>query len=301
MRITDNLMTDQLLRDIARNFEHLAEVRQRLSTAKRLNEASDDPVGAALAVSLRATLTALEAYQKAQERAQDLLGATGSALDQIRETLIKAKELALQGTNGFLRAEDRRILADQVNQLVEELLTLAQTRFADRFLFGGVQMTSPPLLATRDAQGQVITVTANPGIGEAVTFEVSEGVTLQVNAPGDQVFQQPVDLFQVLIGLRERLAANDPEGIAGTLDDLEAGLNQVLAVAGEVGARMGRVEALRTTLDQDLLRVRTLLSRTEDADLAQLFVELAKREQVYQASLAAGARLIQPSLLDFLR
>ncbi len=302
MRITNSLIAHRLLQDISRNLERLSKVQLQLSTAKRLNEPSDDPVGAARTISLRSTLEALEGWKRTGEWAQALLSATGQALDQIREILAQAKEVALRGLDPSISAQDRQVLAGQVNLLLEGLLALSNTRFADRYLFGGIQTTSPPFTATRDAQGEIVAVVANPlGVEGTIPFEVAEGVTLAVNAPGDEVFQQPVDLFQILVDLREDLVADNPSGIGTALDRIEAGTDQVLAAAGEVGVRIGRLEGIMAGLDQDLLLVKTLLSQTEDADLAELFVVLSQREQVYQASLFAGARLVQPNLLDFLR
>lgn len=303
MRITNNLITSQLSREIARNLERLAEVQNRGATARRLNKPSDDPVGAGLAVSFRSTITALEQFQRSAERAEPLLAATRSTLDGIRGDLTEAKALAIQGMGDpVLSAQDRQAVADQANQLLEDVFGLSQTKFADRYLFGGIQITSAPFTATRDASGKIVSVAANPqGISGTISLEVLEGLTLIVNTPGDEVFQKTVDLFQILINLRNDLEANNTSGTATHLANLDAAFTQVLDVTGDVGARLNRLEAIKGGLGQDLIRVRALLSQTEDADITTLFVELNHREQVFQASLAVAARLIQPSLMDFLR
>jgi flagellar hook-associated protein 3 FlgL len=192
-------------------------------------------------------------------------------------------------------------LAAHVNQLLEDLVSLANGKYAGRYVFGGIQTTTPAFTATRDASQQITGVTANPlGIGQVIQAEVSEGFSMQANLPGDEVFTKDVDLFTTLIGLRDALAAEDTAAVAATLDDLDAGIKQVDAAVGMIGVAVQRLNAVEKRNQDDLTRVEKLRSQVEDADIAEVYLDLQRMQNAFQASLAAGARALQQSLLDFL-
>lgn len=150
--------------------------------------------------------------------------------------------------------------------------------------------------------GEIQSVTANPrGISGQRYQEILEGVTLPVNVTGPEVFTESVDLFQTLLDLRDALRANDTAGISAGLSAIDAGIDQASAALGSVGGRIQRLKSSQETLAADLTRVKGLLSRIENADVAETLLAYQQEQQLYESALNAGARIIQPSLLDFLR
>lgn len=301
MRVTDDMIATQILGAITDSLARLARVQERLSTSKRINRPSDDAVGSSLVVRFQAAQKALEAFQRATDASQEFLRATGTALERVTEIQQQAREVGLQGSSDTMSGA-RRPLADQVNQLLEELVSQGNTRFADRYVFGGIQAAAPPFDVTRDGAGKITAVTSNPqGIGGAVSAEVAEGIPVQSNLPGDQAFTQTVNLFSALINLREALAADNTPGIVAATETLGQGIGQVNTASGVVGVTIQRLEAVRVRNRDDLARIERLRSGIQDADMVQLYLEMQKRQNAFQASLAAGAKALQASLLDFLR
>jgi flagellar hook-associated protein 3 FlgL len=199
-------------------------------------------------------------------------------------------------------AGSRGPLADQVNQLLEELVSQGNTRYAERYVFGGIQTATLPFAVTRDGAGKITAVTANPqGIGGVVNADVADGVRVQSNLPGDQAFTATVNLFSSLVSLRDALATGNTPGIVAATETLAGGLAQVNTATGAVAVAIQRLEAVRDRNSEDLTRIERLRSQVQDADIAQLYLEMQKQENAFQASLAAGAKALQPSLLDFLR
>ncbi len=301
MRITEGMIATQVLGAITDSLARLGKVQEALATARRINRPSDDPLGSTLVLRFRSAAAALEEFQRVTDASQEFLRATGTALERVTEVLQQAREVGLRGSSD-IASGSRDPLAGQVDQLLEELVTQGNTRFADRYAFGGIQTSTPPFSVTRDASGNITAVMANPqGIDGTVSAEVAEGLRVQSNLPGDQAFTQTVDLFATLISLRDALAADDTSAIVLATDALAQGIGQVNAASGAVGVTIQHLEAVRARNTDDLARIERLRSGVQDADIAELYLELQKREQAFQASLAAGARALQSSLLDFLQ
>jgi flagellar hook-associated protein 3 FlgL len=300
MRITNNMIADQVLSAITDSRSRLNTIQEQLATSKRINRPSDDPLGSTLTLQFTSATKSLNAFQRAIDAGQAFLRATADPLDHIAEVLVRAKEIGLQGSSDTTQGT-RGAMATEVNQLLEDLLSQGNGRFADRYLFGGTQTAAPPFSATRDASGQITAVTVNPlGTDATVQAAVADGVRVQTNVPGSTVFSKTVDLFTGLINLRDALAAEDTAAVVTATTTVDQGVTQVTDASGTVGAAIQRLDAIRTLNQKDLTRFESLRSGVQDADIAELYVELQTREQALQASLAAGARAMQPSLLDFL-
>jgi flagellar hook-associated protein 3 FlgL len=302
MRVTNNMMTDQLLTDLNSAATRLNQRQRQATQAKRIIVPSDDPVGASLAVTLRAALVDLQQAQRNGGEAGARLQAASDQLDPILGAIGEVRDLALQGSSDSLNGSDRQNLAGQVNQDLEKLLALANGRSIDGYLFGGTQTTEAPFTATRDANGFITAVAANPkGIDGRVSAQLVGGVTIVANVPGADVFTQTVDIFQVLIQVRDLLKTGSASDIAGTVSELDQARDQVLQVSTDVGSRIAQLGVFQQQADTDLTALKARLSQIEDADLAETSVELQQAQNVYQASLAAASRILQTSLLDFLK
>ncbi|MFB3816362.1 MAG: flagellar hook-associated protein FlgL [Candidatus Methylomirabilales bacterium] len=302
MRITENSLASSVLSSITQSLGRLARVQEKLATTKNIVRPSDDPLGAGLVLRYQATAQGLEAFQRAIQTSREFLGATETALDRVSDLLTEASKTGLRGANEVLDPPTRASLGRQIDQLLEELVAQGNTRFADRYVFGGTQTSTPPFAVTRDASGRITAVTPNPrGIGGTVAVGVAEGSSVQANLPGDQVFLQTTDLFGTLIGLRDALEADNTAGIVAANAALGAGLSQVQAATGVVGVRAQRLDRVWAQNAQDLARIEECRSRVQDADVAELYVEVQKMERAFQASLAAGSKALQASLLDYLR
>lgn len=306
MRITSNTIFHQLTADINRAANRLFERQRQVASSRRMATASDDPVGAGLAVSLRESLAQLLQAQRNGDQAEARLQASADILMGIFSDLRDVKELAFRGMDGAFTLSDRQNLATQVNQKLERLLSDANARSIDGHLFGGTQTTVAPFTATRDVNGDITAVTANPlGIAGQVNTEIPGGLKMTVNVPGSTVFTatspQTVDIFPLLVTVRDQLRTGNVSGVEANLADLDAAVDQVRVVSADVGSRIGRIRDIQARSQNDLLTLRGRLSRIEDTDVAEASIEFQQAQNVYQAALAAASRVGQINLLDFLR
>ncbi len=296
MRITENLMVNRMLQDLAAAQERLLTSQQQLATGKVLTKPSDDPVNVTKDLSLRTSLAEADRYLKTADDATAWLQNSESSLAAAEDILQRGRELAVQGANGTLDNNSRQALTTEANELLKELVTVANANYNGRYLFAGQKTTTAPFVLSQTGGSSVVTYQGDQG---AIEREIGPQVTMGINIVGDQAF---MPAFTAMINLVQALAQNDTASLSGSvLDDIGNAEENVLVQRSEIGARMNRIERMRTYLRDSQTDLGTTLSGIEDADLSQVIVTLQAQQNMYTAALGATARVLVPSLLDFLR
>ncbi|MDR5708989.1 MAG: flagellar hook-associated protein FlgL [Armatimonadota bacterium] len=288
MRVTLGSLTLNFLRNLNADLERLLKLQEQLATGKRMHRPSDDPPNLPPVLSMRDALNAVQQYARNLQDTRTLLDAGQRSLQDAAQILHRLRELAVQGANGTLSTSDTQALAREVKELHDELVTLGNTQVAGKYIFGGTRSTTAPFTSDGTYLGN----------SNRVVREVDRGITLEATIPGDLPFSQALSAAQAL---QEALEAGDHDAVRATFPDLDAALDRLLAALAELGARANRVEVVQSRLGELEVGLRELVSVREDVDIAEVVVRLQAEENVYRAALAAGARLIQPSLVDFLR
>lgn len=294
MRITNGMLSETTLRNLNINMERLDKLQNELTSGQRISSPSDDPIGAAAAVEFRSTLDELDQHIRNIDAATSWLGATDSALDSAGGILQRARELAVQGANDTLSAANRQAIAAEVETLITQAIATGNSTYAGQYFFGGFKVNAPPFTAVGNPP---TSVTYNGDTGTVVR-QVDTQATVTVNVPGNTVFGP---LFTTLIGLRDDLNASDGPAISARIANLDASIDTVVSTRAEVGARVNRLEGQKDRLDSLKVNISALLSKTQDVDMTEAITQFSLQQNVYKAALAAGAKAIQPSLLDFLR
>jgi flagellar hook-associated protein 3 FlgL len=304
MRITDRLLVDKVLNNIQRNESRLARLQEQVATGRRITVPSDDPTGAVRSLTLRSNDDETTQSQLNLDLADGWLNATDIALQDVNSIIQRARELAVQGANETLSQQETKALSTEVDQLIGHAIQLANTRSGDRYIFGGFSTKAQPF-DMLDMDGDV-TETASAatawqynGDNGEIQRAVAPGVKLGVNVTGDRVFPQ---VFDVLIGIRDDLRNRFQTSLSeDRLDELDSVHDDVLDALGEVGAKGARLEITKRQLSAQHLNDTGLISLTENVDMSDAIIHLSAQEAALQASLATGARVIQPKLMDFLR
>lgn len=294
MRITDRMLHDRALGSLNTNVAALARIQEQVASTKRLIRPSDDPADVRSAVKARDGLGEMEQFLRNITTAQRSVDASDTALASAGEALQRARELAVQGANGTLSASDRQTMALEVEQLARQLVTHAGARAGDQYLFSGFKTGSAPYV---EAPSGSAAVSAYGGDAGVVVARIAPGTTMTLNVTADTVFQPALD---ALAQMHAELVAGTPVS-GGTIALLDTGQSALLAGRAQIGARANRLSEAQTTLEDNVLSARRLLSDLEDVDLAAAITELSQRMAVYQAALEVNAKIIQPSLLDHLR
>ena len=304
MRITDRLLVDKVLGNIQRNESRLSSIQDQVSTGRRIGVPSDDPTGSVRSLTLRSNDDETQQSQQNLDLADAWLNATDTALQDVNGIVQRARELAVQGANETLSQQETNALSTEVDQLIGHVAQLANTRNGDRYIFGGFN-TKSPSFDLLDLNGDVTTDPAAAtswqynGDNGDIQRAVAPGVKLGVNVTGDRVFPQ---VFDVLIGIRDDLRNRFQQSLSeDRLDELDSVHDDILNALGEVGAKGSRLDITKAQLSAQHLNDTGLISQTEEVDMSEAIIHLSAQQAALQASLATGARVIQPKLMDFLR
>jgi flagellar hook-associated protein 3 FlgL len=296
VRVTHKTLSHNLLRNLNQGLSRLDKLNFQLSTGKTVNVPSDDPVKAGSIMRLRSAIKETEQYLRNADHALSWLEATDTVLQELNSVIHRAKDLALAGANGTQDDSARAALADEVAQLYDSVLKLANSTHAGRYLFAGQSTQKQPFV-----EGTAPSPSALPNIDfqgdtDALIYEIGVGARLQVNVNGEALFRP---LFSAIQQLHGELTGGEPG--SQSLDMLEGALDNVLSHLSHVGAKEKRLELASDRLKDLRLNVVNLLSESQDIDYAETIMNLKTEEFIYQTALAVGARIIQPSLVDFLR
>ena len=272
-----------------------------VTTGKRVELPSDDPVSAARITSLKSQIAREAGFRKAAAEGRERLSLAASALGAGSNALRSAQTAALRGLNSAtLGQRERDILAEEVDQALAATLGLANTRAQGRSLFSGFQ-TSTDAFGTTVAAGRVSAV-AYQGDGGTGAVQVGEAVQVRSNLPGDRVWDRPgASALASLIRVRDALLAGDEAALRGGLAELESAQAVLSTAHADAGALMRSMEDRENALEASSLELTALLSAHEDADLALSATRYQQALGAYEAGLLASAKVLElPSLMRYL-
>ena len=292
MRVTHQLMKQSVLTNVHKNLGQMSRLQNMLSSGKTLHKPSDNPIKVTQVMSYTTSLARNEQYQKNILAAKSWMSVTEDSLESITEILQRARELSIAGANGTMPEEARRAIAMEVDQLTDALIQMGNSSYQGRYIFSGHQTNIVPF--SRDA---VISYHGDEG---SISWEVAPSVTIRGNIDGDELFMSS-NLFQSMEQLTQALFNNDDVAINLSIDKLDTVLDRVLDKRAAIGAMTNGLDMTMEKFLSEKLNFTELRSQLEDIDFAETYMNFAMMENIYRASLSAGARIIQPSLLDFLR
>lgn len=271
----------------------MGKYQDQLATGKKITRPSDDPVVAMKGITYRTNLMEVEQYKRNFSEAYTWTENTDAALDKATQGLQRLRELTVQASNDTYEGNQRKAIEEEIKQLKEHLVTIANTKVGDKYIFNGTNTSKEPV--TTNAGGTVATTSTN---ANEVKIELSKGIYIGVNVPGNKLFN--ADFFKRIEDLQTKLMSNAGD-IDASLKDLDDNINAVLSVRSEIGARQNRIEMMETRIDEQEVIANRVLSENEDVDIERVITDLKTQESVHRAALGVGSRIIQPTLMDFLR
>ena len=293
MRVTHPMLHQNSINNMSQNLSRWEKTNSQVSSGKSLQRPSDDPFGVSKAMNLKSALATNEQYERNTNEATLWLDETDQTINSMVSVMQRARELAIQGDTGTQSEHGRNVIAAEVEELTEQIRQFANSKVNGNYLFNGLNTNEAPF--------------PNPDSYETNSFDtgsktisIGDGVSVKVNVTADQLFGNAEDEANLFKELND-LAENIRSGESVPLEQLDKGLERILTAAAEVGARQNRVEAINNRIKDSTLELTSMLSKTEDVDYSVAMTKLKSEESIYQASLAATAKLIQPSLMDFLR
>lgn len=398
--MTYNAVNRNVQHTIIDRYSDLASQQEILSTGKKLLRPSDAPIDVANDIKLRSKLNALTQLKKNINDGLGYMQVTDTAMMSMDSVMQRVRELAIEGSSDTLSTNERKYINQEVEQLLRQTVSLANTQFKGDYVFGGTQTKIEPYpldsstatqpsnytnldMAYYDGTGGVgvatqltdsfdntpitniipgsfdlniagvnysegtdytidyktgtftplvpalaidVSAPANYQYGQvAMSFEyitvgediygdpvntngevkraIETGVKSTINITGDELMKDPktgTDLLETIINLGQKLLENDTTGINDAIADIDLNMKVLLSAQSKNGARINRFETTLDRNDQQFTETTRRQSDLEDADMAEEIMKFSVMENAYNTALQSSAKIIQPSLVNYL-
>jgi flagellar hook-associated protein 3 FlgL len=303
MRVTQNISTSTFISYINQHAENLLKTQQQIASQKRINKSSDDPIGMGQVLGYRTNLALTDQYKENIEQGMTRLEFNEVTLDLVSDLVKTARGLAENYSGSTLSAAERQSAALQVKDLYDQVMQIANSKFNGNYIFSGHATNTAAF--SRDAD---FNATYNGDDGD-FRIMVSDNVEVNIAADGRNIFQNAanggVNIFDELKKIIDGLENPDPAAgsaqIEATVNVLQDGRDQINSRRSEYAPVLYRLQATDDYMTNLRPKVEEAMATLEQADITKAVVELQNLELAYETTIATAARIIQPSLLDFLR
>ncbi len=274
------------------NISHITEKMQKLNTVvasgKRINDLSDDPVGLSKSLHLKSKLDEMDQIKRNLSFGKSWLSAAETALNNVQELLTEAKGIAIEMSNSTVGQEEQRSAAKVVDNILKEIIVLANSNVNGRYIFSGQNTDTAPF----DEDGNY------RGNNSGFTISAGKDITIQIGYNGQEVFGT---IFNTLKDFRDSLENNDIDGIQQAIGDLNNEFDNISKWISDVGAKTLRIETKENILDDLELTDKEMVSELEDADIAEAVIDLENIQLAYKAALASSSKIMKLTLLDYIK
>lgn len=320
------MLSNNMLRNLNTSYGKMSKLQSQIQTGSKITRPSDDPVIAVRGMGYRTELDKISQYQRNTNEANAWLDTSDEALDQVGNALHRVKELIVQAANDTNTADDRAKILEEIKQIRLQVQDIGNTKVAGDYIFSGTKTNTPLFVnGQKNLADPNVPIDPNnpggvdskfadhPGVTEAIKVDVFDGIQLQVNTPARDEFYE-IDSF---LGEIEKILADDTktgadigDALGGTVGSTVGGTNiptldrvteNILTKRADIGARMNRLEMMENRLDIQFVNVTKQKSNNEDIDYAEAITQLVTAESIHQAALSTGAKIIQQTLVDFIR
>ncbi len=299
MRITNQLITRNAIRHLSDNMNRLAVLQEKAASTKQFQAVSDDPANASAALTLRSSIATNESYLATAYHTDDWMTASELAFKQLDNAATLAISLVTRGLSDTMSDSDRKsTLGPEIDQILQQALDFANASHQGYYIFSGYRIDQKPFAVN----GASIDYAGDSGI---MNRELGPGVTLPVNINGSLAIQP---LLSAIKTVRDALNPDPPTGpvdmtaLRNGLDLLQNAQTVLDEYRAVNGSRQRQVKAAIDHLDSTQLELKNLLSKHEDANMAEAISMLKSQETTYQAALEVGQRAISMlNLFDVLR
>lgn len=335
MRVTSFMIYNQFVRSLQRNLTHLSDSSEKLATGKKINKPSDDVVGITRSLDYKLSINLNNQYMRNIDEAISHLSFTEMKMSSVADTLTRIKELILIGVSDNTDALGRQSIANEVGQLKDHLLNLSNSKFRDRYMFSGYRtdiqsfnsttynyqgdegyinvmidkeaaipinstgvhifgytMAAPEELRLND--GKYIHYI--PGADTMITVEIRDTDNITVL----DTFNYS-NVMQMTNILTSALNSNDVTRVEALMKPFEKAFNNIINHQAYAGAILNRIDNQIANNEDSTLNLKTVLSNTEDVDLAEIISTITKHETAIQALRQSSVKQLSQSLFDFLR
>lgn len=336
MRVTNKMLSNNFLYDMQNNLQNLKKLQGQLSSGKEISRPSDDPFKVARAMQMHTDISSNKQYNENIKDTINWLDQTDTGLNQLGKQFQRVRELMVSSGNAAYGSDERQKIKDEINGIVSNISQTLNASFDGKYIFGGTRGTSKPVGVKEEENNNIITYKAADGsnltdadatMSERLITEISQGVTVEYNVTSTDILEFKykksntagevnMDVKDILENIVKHLDGNiakaDGSGweqntsvasdklMGQDLEDMDAVINNILKLRSQVGAKMNAMDSAQEKNLDENLNLTDILSQTEDIDITEKTMQFATAQTVYIAALQTSAKVIQPTLMDYL-
>jgi flagellar hook-associated protein 3 FlgL len=308
MRVTAQTQMNNAVINLRKQQADAVKYQDQISTGTRVKAASDKPADFVAIQQARAFGRRTGTYSETLSDATSDLNGGVEVLTESNRLLSKGQQLAAQAANGPSSDAEYEAYATEVESLLKQMIDLGNRQNGSKYLFGGTAEDTPPFqIATTGPTGQPTSIAYN-GAPERAGGRIGQTQTVETKYVGAEVFlASGANAFESLIKLRDNLSDNTlapatkSRALNDRIADLSASSSRISEVIGEQSASLAGMEAVQSRLTDLRLTADSRAGELEGTDYAEAVVKLKEQESAFQATLSVTSRLLQSSLLDFIR
>ncbi|MEK4253370.1 flagellar hook-associated protein FlgL [Ureibacillus sp. FSL K6-2830] len=291
MRVTQSMLSNNMLRNLSESYRKLGKYQDQITTGKKVNRPSDDPVVVMKGIGYRTELNKVQQFSRNIGEAYNWLDTTDDTLDKIGSALQRARELMVQASSDTATPEDRLQINSELQQLREHIQSLANTKIGNKYIFSGTKTTTPPF---DNGYPEPI----DDAFFKGIEIEVFSGIQIQINTTPIQLLKEIDLMFADINTSMDKKSAGELSSFLESIDNV---MDKILTTRADIGARQNRIELMDERLQSQEVIATKQMSENEDVDYEKAITNLITQESIHRAALSTGARIVQPTLVDFLR
>ncbi|MEH7356204.1 flagellar hook-associated protein FlgL [Neobacillus drentensis] len=299
-RVTQTILNQNFLFNLQRSNKAMEKYQEQASSGKKINRPSDNPITAVHGMFYRSSLNEVEQFKRNTEDGHSWMNTTDEAMNEVNSVLQRVRELTVQGLNETNDPSALYAIGEEIKQLKEHLGEIANTQISGKYIFAGTDVKNPPYRTDPAVPGSPKEFRSTNE--ELIELQVGQTNYVQINTKGTDVFNNDGmgGIFKVLSDIESDFKSSN-KITTDHLGKLDNQMDNILKERSELGARINRMELSMSRIDGIEISTTSLLSKEEDVDIAKVIIDLKAQENVQRAALSVGARIIQTSLVDFLR
>jgi flagellar hook-associated protein 3 FlgL len=295
MRIDPNNVSE-ILADLQQSQSTLNTALQQVSTGKSVSVPSDNPTASAEMVQNTIETGDVDQYTQNISTVQSTVQSASSALSSVVTSLTQALSLGTEGANGTNNAEDLQALAGQVQGILSSVVSLANTAVGGTYLFGGTGTTTPYTVDSSSSTGY-----SYNGNSDTNSVQVGDQTSVQVNLPGSQIFSNSSNnVLGSLSSLVTALKSGDSSQIASATASVDSAISYVGQQQVFYSNASDQLTSQGQYLQQDTVTLASQENNLVGVDEATAATNLSQAETDNNAALAAAAKVLPNSLLNYL-
>lgn len=293
-------MSQSFLANLNKNSSKVFKYQEQLSSLEQVSRPSDDPLKVSKIIDLKNEIKQNAQYKTTINDAIDFTNVQDSALANATNSLQRIHTLTQQAANGTYNTQDRQAIKTEIQNEVETMMDSLNTNFGGRYVFAGQNSTTKPF----ENNGSGIEYKGSSIANNNLSKEIARGVNVELKTDGSELFELKDgsgNIGELFDDVFMALDNDDTDELGNLLGRIESHIDTTVNTRTEIGAIQNRLSAALDRNDSEYLNLETSLSKNQDIDLAETYMNYTMEMNAYQASMNMGTKILQTNIMDYVR